>query len=65
MESDWTIANRERALELLTRLERPDGLRRDDALDLGARLLSWTENELSRFRCEEAISCDLSDEAPL
>jgi hypothetical protein len=47
MESDWTIDSRERALELLTRLERPEGLRRDDVLDLGARLLSWTENELS------------------
>ncbi len=67
--SDWTIASREQALELLAQLERPAGLRRNDALSVGARLLSWTESELSSFLCEEAFSgapadCDLSDGRP-
>lgn len=67
--SDRAITSRERALELLAQLERPDGLLYDDALSLGMQLLSWTESEPSGFRCEEVISgasadCDLSDETP-
>jgi hypothetical protein len=66
-DSDWTATSRQRALELLARLERPDGLSHDDALRLSARLLSWTESGRSSFRCEAAIAAvstdrDLSDE---
>jgi hypothetical protein len=65
-ERDWTVTRREQVLELLAQLERPEGLRHDDALSLGAQLLSWTESELSRFRCQEAVSeapagCKLSE----
>ena len=68
-ENDRTITSRERALQLLARLERPHGLRRDAALCLGARLLAWTEGAHPRFRCEAAVpgaSTDraLSDEGP-
>ncbi len=58
-ESDWL--SRERALALLVRLERPDGLSHGDALRLGARLLSWTESGGSRFHCEAAIAAATSD----
>ena len=68
-ETDWAVTSRERALELLARLEHPDGLTHDDALRLGARLLSWTESGRSSFRCEAAIAaastnCDLPQERP-
>jgi hypothetical protein len=55
-ERDWVITGRERALELLARLEGPDGLSNDDALRLGVRLLVWTESGGSRFRCDAATA---------
>jgi hypothetical protein len=49
-QNDWTVTSPKRALELLARLDCPDGLSRSDALRLAARLLAWTESE--GFRCE-------------
>jgi hypothetical protein len=46
------IGGRDKALALLTRLERPGALSRAEALRLGARLLAWSESEGSRLRCD-------------
>jgi hypothetical protein len=58
---EQSIASREQALEWLGRLERCEGLRFVDALNVGAELLAWAESELSNFRCEEALSIGLSE----
>ena len=46
--SSWTL--KRLALELLALLAQPGGKRREDALNLGARLISWTNSENSSFQ---------------
>ncbi len=64
---DWTVVRRARALELLARIERPDGLSNDDTLRLGAWLLAMTESGSlaesggSGLRCDAVIEAAATD----